>query len=77
MTYVYKSSRSWRGDYKESQSWFWIGTRNTSKLFFLWRLKSYNMDENNLEKLDNELHVKVKKFVKQKHPCVFSFPNQS
>ena len=72
---VYKSSRSCRGDWKESQSWFWIWTRNTSKLFFLWRCKSYNMDENSLEKLDNELQVK--KCVKQKYPCVFYFPNQS
>ena len=30
----------------------------------------------NLEKLDNELHVKVKKCVKQKHACVFHFPNR-
>ena len=31
-----------------------------------------------LEKLDHELlHVKVKKRVKQKHACVFYFPNQS
>ena len=44
---------------------------------FLWRCKSYNMYENSLEKLDNELHVKVKKCVKQKHSCVFYFPNQS
>ena len=29
------------------------------------------MAEKSLEKLDNELHVKVKKYVKQKHPCVF------
>ena len=35
------------------------------------------MDGNSLEKLDNELHVKVKKCVKQKDPCVFYFPNQS
>ena len=35
------------------------------------------MDENSLEKLANELHVKVKKCVKQKHLCVFYFPNQS
>ena len=35
------------------------------------------MDKNSLENLDNELHVKVKKCVKQKHPCVFCFPNQS
>ena len=33
--------------------------------------------KNNLEKLDNELQVKVKKCVKQKHACVFYFPNQS
>ena len=45
--------------------------------YFLWRCKSYNMDGNSLEKLDNELHVKVKKCVKQKDPCVFYFPNQS
>ena len=44
---------------------------------FLWRCKSYNMDEKSLEKLDNELHVKVKKCVKQKHPCIFYFSNQS
>ena len=31
---VYKSPRSCRGDWKESQSWFCIWTRNTSKLFF-------------------------------------------
>ena len=35
------------------------------------------MDENSLEKLANELHVKVKKCVKQKHLCVSYFPNQS
>ena len=35
------------------------------------------MDENSLEKLDNELHVKVNKCVKQKYPCVFYFPNQT
>ena len=35
------------------------------------------MDQNSLENLDNELHVKVNKYVKQKHPCVFYFPNQS
>ena len=45
--------------------------------YFLWRDKSYNMAESSLEKLDNELHVKVKKCVKQKNPCVFYFPNQS
>ena len=32
--------------------------------------------KNSLEKLDNELHVKVKTCVKQKHACVY-FPNQS
>ena len=37
----------------------------------------YHMDENNLEKLDNELHVKVKKCLKQKRPCVNYFPNLS
>ena len=45
--------------------------------YFLLRDKSYNMAENSLEKLDNELHVKVKKCVKQKNPCAFYFPNQS
>ena len=50
-----------------------IWTRNTSKLL----CKSYNMDEKSLKKIDNELHVKKKKCVKQKHPCVFYFPNQS
>ena len=74
---LYKASRSSRGDWKESQSRFWIWTRNTSKLFFLWRCKSCKMDQNSLENLDNELHVKVNKYVKQKHPCVFYFPNQS
>ena len=44
---------------------------------FLWRLKSYNMDENRLEKFDNELHVKLKKCVKQKHLRVFYFFNRS
>ena len=52
-----------------------IWTRNTSKLFFYEDAKSYHMDENNLGKLDNELHVKVKKCLKQKHPCVIYFPN--
>ena len=33
--------------------------------------------KNSLKKLDNELHVKVKKRIKQKHACVFYFPNQS
>ena len=33
--------------------------------------------KNNLEKLDNELDVKIKKCVKQKHARVFYFPNQS
>ena len=65
-----------RLELKKSQSWCWIGTRKTCKLFFLWRCKSYNMDENILEKLDNKLHVKVKKCVKRKHACVFYFPNQ-
>ena len=32
------------------------------------------MDE--LGKINNELHVKVKKFFKEKHPGVFYFPNQ-
>ena len=35
------------------------------------------MYENSLEKLHNELHVKAKKCVKQKHLRVFYFPNQS
>ena len=35
------------------------------------------MAENSLGKVDNELHVKVKKCAKQKHPCVFYFPDQS
>ena len=34
-------------------------------------------NEKSLKKIDNELHVKKKKCVKQKHPCVFYFPNQS
>ena len=33
--------------------------------------------KNSLEKLDNELLIKVKKCVKEKHACVFYFPNQS
>ena len=32
--------------------------------------------KNSLGKLDNELHVKVKKCVKKKHACVFFFLNQ-
>ena len=49
-----------------------IWTRNTSKLKYKYTSK---LDENNLGKLDNELHVKVKKCLKQKHPCVIYFPN--
>ena len=45
--------------------------------FFLWICQSYNMDQKSLKKLDNELQVKVKKCVKQKHPFLFYFPNQS
>ena len=30
-----KSSHSCTGDWKENQSWCWIGTRNTCKLFFM------------------------------------------
>ena len=37
---IYKSSHSCRGDWKESQSWSWIGTRNTCKLFFYGDAKS-------------------------------------
>ena len=33
--------------------------------------------KNSLEKLDNELHIKVKKCVKEKYACVFYFSNQS
>ena len=51
-----------------------IWTRNTSKLFFYEDAKSYHMDENNLGKLDNELHVKVKKCLKQKHHVLSIFP---
>ena len=45
--------------------------------YFLWRCKCYNMGEKSLEKLDNELQVKVKKCVKQEQACVLYFPNQS
>ena len=41
--------------------------------YFLWRCKCYNMGEKSLEKIDNELQVKVKKSVKQEHACVFLF----
>ena len=54
-----------------------LGLEISINCFFLWRCKSHNMDEKSLEKLDNEPHVKVKKCVKQKHPCIFYFPNQS
>ena len=61
-----------RGYWKESQSWFCIGNRNKSKLFISWRCKSYNMDENSLEKLDNELHVKERCLTKKS--MFFIFP---
>ena len=35
------------------------------------------MDENSSDKLESELHVKAKICVKEKHPCVLYFPNQS
>ena len=63
---VFKSSYSCRGDWRESQSWCWIGTQNTCKLFLCWDAKVITWVENSLEKLDNELHVKVKKCVKLK-----------
>ena len=66
---VYKSSRSGRSHWKDSRG-FGFGLE-MQVIYFLWTCKNYNMDENILEKLDNELHVKVKKCVKQKHPCVF------
>ena len=42
----------------------WIGTRNTCKLFFYGDAGVITWVKNILEKLDNELHVKVKKCVK-------------
>ena len=42
----------------------WIGTRNTCKLFFYGDASVITWVNNSLEKLDNELHVKVKKCVK-------------
>ena len=60
---VYKYSRPRRDDWIESHSWYWIGTPNTCT-YFLWRCKSYTWVKNSLEKLDNELHVKVNKCVK-------------
>ena len=34
---------------------FGFGLKIQVNYVFLWRCKSYNMDENSLEKLDNEL----------------------
>ena len=74
---VYKLPRSDRGDWKESQSWCWIETRKTYELFFYGDAIVITWTKISSEKLDNELHVKVKTCVKQKHACVFDFPNQS
>ena len=55
---------SFRGDWKESQLWYWIGPRNTCKLFLYGDAKVITWVKNNFKKIDNELHVKVKKCVK-------------
>ena len=63
-----------RGDWKGSQSWCWIRARNTCKLCFYGNARVLTRIKNSLEKLDNELHVKVKKCVIQKQAYVFFFP---
>ena len=65
---VYKSSHSCRCDWKEIQSWCWIGIWNTCKLFFYWDARAVTWVKNSLEKLDNKFHIKVKNLI---------FPNQS
>ena len=52
-----------RGDWKGSQSWCWIGARNTFKRLFYGNARVLTRVKNSLEKLANELHVKVKKCV--------------
>ena len=54
-----------------------IETRKTYELFFYGDAIVITWTKISSEKLDNELHVKVKTCVKQKHACVFDFPNQS
>ena len=54
-------------DWKESQSWCWIVTRNTCKRLFYGDARVITWLKNSLEKLGNEFHVKVKKCVKQKY----------
>ena len=53
-----------RVEVTESQSWCWIGTRNTCKLFFHGDARVITWVKNSLEKFYNEFHVKVKKCVK-------------
>ena len=65
-----------QGDWKESQPWCWIATRNTCKLLFYGDARVITWVKNSLEKLDNEFHVKVKKCVKV-HARVYFFPNRS
>ena len=50
-----------RGGWKRFQSWCWIGARNTCKLFFYGDVTVITRVKNSSKKLDNELHVKVKK----------------
>ena len=52
-----------RGDWKGSQSRCWLGVQNTCKLFSYGNARVLPRVKNSLEKLDNELHVKVKKCV--------------
>ena len=52
-----------RGDWKGGQLWCWIVARNTCQLFFYGHARVLTRVKNSLEKLDNELHVKVKKCV--------------
>ena len=64
-----------QGDWKESQFWCWIVTRNTCKLLFYDDARVITWVKISLEKIDNEFHVTLKKCVK--HHTSVSFFSES
>ena len=54
---VYKSLHSCRGDWKESQSWCWIGTQNICKLFIYRNAKVTTWVKNNCMFLSCQVRV--------------------
>ena len=54
-----------------------LGLKIPVNYFFYGNARVITWMKISLQDLDNELHVKGKKCVKQKYACVFYFPNQS